>query len=258
MYVYCNLLRKNFANLGKIFSLIILELMSNCINLQNFSLVYLTPFCSITSGTEHQRIVNLLKEGDVVYDMFAGVGPFAVPAAKKKCTVYANDLNPESYKWLGHNMKLNKVKGEFHLFNMDGREFVKSVVKKSLLELWKASCEGMLGRNIHVIMNLPAIAVEFLDVYQDLVSAEDLEAGGIDKQSVTMPTIHCYCFSKSENVTEDARLRIEDVLGQKLPDDHTIRIVRNVAPNKEMLCVTFVMPEGILFASHTTNHSGKY
>lgn len=225
------------------------------LNLPNLSL-----FCptSLVSGTEHQRIVSLLKEGDVVYDMFAGVGPFAIPAAKKKCIVYANDLNPESYRWLGHNMKLNKVKGETHLFNMDGREFVKSVVKKSLLELWNGSREGMSHRSIHVLMNLPAIAVEFLDVFQDLFSAKDLEAGAIVRQSVTMPTIHCYCFSKSENAKEDARMRTEGVLGQKLPDDHTIRIVRNVAPNKEMLCVTFVIPQEVLFAPQTVDHNGKY
>lgn len=43
-------------------------------------------------------------------DMFAGVGPFAIPAAKQiKCKVYANDLNPRSFHYLQQNMKLNKV-----------------------------------------------------------------------------------------------------------------------------------------------------
>ncbi len=42
--------------------------------------------------------------------MFAGVGPFAVPAAKNVgCRVYANDLNPKSYKALIDNVALNKV-----------------------------------------------------------------------------------------------------------------------------------------------------
>ena len=50
--------------------------------------------------------VSLYISGDV----FAGVGPFALPSAKKGSIVYANDLNPSSYEWLNENVKLNKVK----------------------------------------------------------------------------------------------------------------------------------------------------
>ena len=40
----------------------------------------------------------------------AGVGPFAVPAAKKGCSVFGNDLNPESVKWMEINRVKNKVR----------------------------------------------------------------------------------------------------------------------------------------------------
>ena len=61
----------------------------------DFSRVYWNPRLS----TEHDRVVALVGGDDVVFDAFAGVGPFAVPAAKKKgCRVLANDLNPEAYK----------------------------------------------------------------------------------------------------------------------------------------------------------------
>ena len=58
---------------------------------------------------EHARLLQKLSPEDVLCDMFAGVGPFAVPAAKKGLTVYGNDLNPDSYKAMLANAKLNKV-----------------------------------------------------------------------------------------------------------------------------------------------------
>lgn len=45
----------------------------------------------------------------MVADVFAGVGPFALPAGKKGCGVFANDLNPNSYKYLQVNINDNKV-----------------------------------------------------------------------------------------------------------------------------------------------------
>lgn len=59
--------------------------------------------------TEHDRLIKQFAKNDYVCDIFAGVGPFALPAAKKGANVYANDLNPVSYKWMVENIKLNKV-----------------------------------------------------------------------------------------------------------------------------------------------------
>ena len=59
---------------------------------------------------EHSRLVASFKAGDVVWDLMAGIGPFAVPAAKlHRCEVHANDLNPRSHHYLVENAKLNKV-----------------------------------------------------------------------------------------------------------------------------------------------------
>lgn len=59
---------------------------------------------------EHDRLIDLLPVGSVVADVMAGVGPFAVPAAKKGCYVLGNDLNPESVRWMRENQAKNKVR----------------------------------------------------------------------------------------------------------------------------------------------------
>ena len=45
----------------------------------DFSKVYWNP----RLVNEHQKIVDLLRVGDILFDVFAGVGPFSVPAAMK-------------------------------------------------------------------------------------------------------------------------------------------------------------------------------
>lgn len=37
--------------------------------------------------TEHKRLVDSFKPGEVVLDVMAGIGPFAIPAAQSGCTV---------------------------------------------------------------------------------------------------------------------------------------------------------------------------
>lgn len=59
--------------------------------------------------TEHNRLVSAFKPEEIVADVFAGVGPFVIPAAKKGCAVLGNDLNPTSVKYLVQNTRDNGV-----------------------------------------------------------------------------------------------------------------------------------------------------
>ncbi|XP_027493497.1 tRNA (guanine(37)-N1)-methyltransferase isoform X3 [Corapipo altera] len=201
----------------------------------DFSKVYWNPRLS----TEHGRIVELLKPGDVLFDVFAGIGPFAIPAAKKKCRVFANDLNPESYNWLLHNCRLNKVETKVKAFNMDGREFLRGPVREELskeLPLMKEEQKNAF----HIVMNLPALAVEFLDVFRHLLVGEPCSAAAL-------PTVHCYGFSKHEDPAKDIQERAEASLGTSLGGRCSTFPVRNVAPNKEMLCISFQVPADVLY-----------
>lgn len=61
--------------------------------------------------SERMRIANLVQNNEVVVDMFAGIGYFSIPIAKKSSPkkVYSIEINPDSYYYLQENIKLNKI-----------------------------------------------------------------------------------------------------------------------------------------------------
>ncbi len=197
-------------------------------------------------GTERERIVNILHHNDLVFDVFAGVGPFVVPALMLGCTVYANDINPESVKWMTINLKTNQTKKsskEYHVFNLDGREFLRTIVlprienyqKEILNDHEKRWC--LSDNKIIILMNLPEIALTFLDVLSEWLS-KDIE----EKNEWILPIhIYCYTFSKADNRDEDIRIRLKTILPNINHDQITCRFVRQVAPNKDMMCVRIIL-----------------
>lgn len=75
-----------------------------------FQFDYSKVYWNSKLDTEHKRIVDLFKPGEVVADVMAGIGPFAIPAGKKGVFVWANDKNPESYRYLDDGIQKNKVR----------------------------------------------------------------------------------------------------------------------------------------------------
>jgi len=209
----------------------------------DFSKVYWNPRLS----TEHERVVKMLTNNSVLFDACAGVGPFSVPAAKK-CRVHANDLNPQSFHWLQHNAKLNKIRPDqmsFH--NLDARQFIREVFAPELAKLVAEEED----KQCHVVMNLPAAAITFLDVFQGLlVDQPGLHAADLSRLTC-LPKIHVYTFSTAEDFRADVLCRVEANLGASLPANHLTEIafVRNVAPQKNMIRASFSVPVSLLFYS---------
>ncbi|RMX65340.1 hypothetical protein DD238_004644 [Peronospora effusa] len=176
---------------------------------------------------EHLRIIRRIKPTDVVCDMMCGIGPFAVPVAINGSKVYANDLNPRSYHYLKENIALNKVENLVTPYNLDGREFLAKLLNEK-------------KQFTQVLMNLPAIALEFLDAFP----------GQFDYWEGELPYIYCYCFSNADDVQKDVKERAEKIMGGKLDLERTtFHLVRDVAPKKVMVCISFQLPEAIAFSS---------
>lgn len=209
----------------------------------DFSRVYWNSRLS----TEHERIVLSVKSRDTVYDVFAGVGPFAVPIAKKvQCRVLANDLNPESARWLEHNKKKNKIGNCLEIFNKDAKDFILDDVKGDLVKQLLLQ-DG--PRTLRVVMNLPEMGKEFLKYFVGLIDDKAvLDQWNAEECPIL---INVYCFVRGDDLSAAARESVEEQLQNKLsPDEvHEISFVRNVAPNKDMMRVSFYLSKLLLGSS---------
>lgn len=181
-------------------------------------------------ATERQRLLSCFTHNDVVCDVFAGVGPIAISAAKKVKYVYANDLNPNAIEYLERNCLRYKLERKIEIFNMDGRRFIDSIFASEK------------ARPItQVVMNLPNDAAEFLDSFRGVFRKQHTD------RQFTLPRIHVYGFSKAEDPEFDFHEKIRIALSE-VAFEVEMHKVRLVAPGKWMLCASFVLPETVAFA----------
>jgi tRNA wybutosine-synthesizing protein 2 len=61
--------------------------------------------------TERMRIAQLVEDGEIVVDMFAGIGYFSIPIAvhSNPTKLIAIELNPVSHSYLQENIAINKI-----------------------------------------------------------------------------------------------------------------------------------------------------
>ena len=111
--------------------------------------------------------------------------------------MFANDLNPESHKWLVHNCKLNKVDQKVKVFNLDGKDFLQGPVREELMQQL-GSWSKEIKYSVHIVMNLmnlPEKAIEFLSSFKALLDGQPSDS--------ELPIVHCYSFSKGANPARD-------------------------------------------------------
>jgi len=156
---------------------------------------------------EHSRVASLVRPGETVVDMFAGVGPFSILIAKKHrdVSVHAIDVNPDAFEYLKKNVLANRVEARVKPLLGDARQIVNEKLK------------GVADR---IIMNLPEKAIEYIDVACKAI----IPGGGV---------IHYYDFSGMPNPLETAKNRLSEAIKQtdrNLVRIMISRIVRGIAP----------------------------
>ena len=154
-------------------------------------------------STERARIADLVEDGEVVLNMFAGVGPYSITIAKRKrAEVYSNELNETAYRLHLENNKLNKVEARVKMLNLDAAVLP----------------DHLKARFDRILMPHPSQSDRFLETARGL-----LKEGG---------WIHYYRHVPGADV-EEARANLNAELGRALGGgaSFTSRKVREIGPH---------------------------
>ena len=156
---------------------------------------------------EHARVASLVQAGEVVVDLFAGVGPFSVLIGKKcpQAKVYAVDLNPDAVELLKVNVRVNRVEGRVFPLCAEAREIAKGKLK---------------GAADRVIMNLPETSIDFVDAACNAFKPQ----GGV---------VHFYGFVRSPDTVENLKQRFSEAVersGRHVEGFLYARSIRETAP----------------------------
>ena len=115
----------------------------------NVKEVYFSP----RLATERKRVSDSVSDGENILDMFCGIGPFPIVIARNNdVNIVGIDINENAIKYFKENIGLNKVKNVEAICG-DAREISTS---------FKCKFD-------RIIMNLPGLAYDFLDVAMNLI-----------------------------------------------------------------------------------------
>jgi len=132
--------------------------------------VYFSP----RLATERLRVARLVKPGEVVINLFAGVGCYSVLIGKysEATRVYSIDKNPSAFEYMRENIRINKVGDIVVPILGDARDVVEN---------------RLAGQADRVLMPLPELARDFFDVALKALKP----AGGV---------VHFYDFGQEQDI----------------------------------------------------------
>jgi tRNA (guanine37-N1)-methyltransferase len=170
--------------------------------------VYFSP----REANERSRIAKLVRRGENVMVMFAGAGPYALAVAKlqpKVRKVYAVEINPDAYKYMAENVRINKA----------GDRIV------PLFGDVEAECEPYFGKCDRVVMPLPKGAYEYLKLAAKCLKKK----GGV---------IHFYFWSSEDGVADIKEIVEVDIqsLKRKIKSAKVVK-VSEYSPKVTKFCM---------------------
>jgi tRNA (guanine37-N1)-methyltransferase len=183
--------------------------------------VYFSP----RLATERYRVAEQVQSGEHAFDMFAGVGPFVVPFAKRGATCVGVDVNGRAVEYLRENAERNGVADRVTAIEGDVRNVVSGTSdERSESDGVREVAPDYEGWADRVVMNLPHSADAFLDAAVT-VAGEDCTLHYYDIQHEDDP------FGPGESAIREAAEPHYDVSVQ------TGHVVRSYAPHELNVCL---------------------
>ena len=166
--------------------------------------VYFSP----RLATERHRVTTQVSAGECVIDMFAGVGPYAIPMADRGANVVACDLNETAVTYLRENAVRNGVEDRVTAIAGDVR----------------TTTNAYADAADRLVMNLPHSADDFLETAVSLAGDECV--------------LHYYDIQHDTDPFGPGRRAIQKAAGTAYDVTvETERVVRSYAPHEENVCL---------------------
>jgi tRNA (guanine37-N1)-methyltransferase len=152
-------------------------------NMLRFKVDVEQSYFSPRLSTERARIAEAASDGEVILNMFAGVGPYSITLARRKrVEVYSCELNEAAYLLHLENNKLNKVERAIRTFNKDAMELPALLGRGSfdrILMPHPSQSDRFLGAAVELLKKrtgegAPGAATGWIHYYRH-VSGADLE-----------------------------------------------------------------------------------
>ena len=173
--------------------------------------VYFSP----RLATERHRVIEQVDAGESVVDMFAGVGPYAVPMAARGADVVACDLNERAVEYLRENAVRNGVADRVTAVAGDVRDLVGGAGDDAVDYADAAD---------RLVMNLPHSADAFLDTAVALAGEECV--------------LHYYDIQHEDDPFGPGTRAIRAAAGDEYTVDvETERVVKSYAPHEYNVCL---------------------
>lgn len=203
---------------------------------------------------ERRRILRQFKPNQIIADAFCGVGAVLLQAAKKQnCKILANDWNPDAIASLQENIVSNILEENFQLVQCgDAYDFL----MKLGMQPSNSPSDKPHRLPDHVLLNFPLGSIEFLGALRWWNSPP-----GTEKSN---PRLHVYTFARGDQesgrtadqvatdmVAESLLPRMNSInrtqeLNEEYGCDVEVHNVRDVAPGKVVMCISFTLTPSLL------------